>query len=143
VGANPCVRPDPGTRSRPIDRPGQTHGSAPTVFLTHPSDSAIATLMKHASTFLYPSWYEGFGIPLHEAARFGTPCISSTASALPETAPAGTIFADPAKPHHWAEGLKMILKSPTQYKTQTPLEDWVQAAAMVKEKMENLEVAQP
>ncbi|MFH1077706.1 MAG: glycosyltransferase family 1 protein [Patescibacteria group bacterium] len=77
------------------------------------SDEDLADLYRHASAFLYPSWYEGFGLPLHEAAAFGTPCIASTAGALPETAPPGTLFADPAKPHHWVEALKIVLSAST------------------------------
>jgi len=102
------------------------------LFLHHPSDHALATLMKHASTFLYPSWYEGFGLPLHEAARFGTPCIASTAGALPETAPHGTLFAPPSKPHLWASALEMILSEPDAHRTSTDLKDWCAAAKIIK-----------
>jgi glycosyltransferase involved in cell wall biosynthesis len=77
-----------------------------------PSDAELAILYKNAAAFLYPSWYEGFGLPLHEAAAQGTPCVASTAGALPETAPAGTLFANPAKPHFWAETLKKALETP-------------------------------
>lgn len=74
-----------------------------------PTDTELQTLYANASAFLYPSWYEGFGLPLHEASSFGIPCIASTAGALPETAPVGTIFADPSKPHHWVSALRLIL----------------------------------
>lgn len=80
--------------------------------IEHPSDPELASLYQHACAFLYPSWYEGYGLPLHEAASFGTPCISSTAGALPETAPLGTLFADPGKPHHWVQALREILARP-------------------------------
>jgi glycosyltransferase involved in cell wall biosynthesis len=78
----------------------------------HPTDPEISALYAGASAFLYPSWYEGYGLPLHEAASFGTPCIASTAGALPETAPPGTLFVNPAKPHHWTEALKLALALP-------------------------------
>lgn len=77
--------------------------------IPHPTDSELASLYANAAAFLYPSWYEGYGLPLHEAAAFGTPCIASTSGALPETAPPGTIFANPAKPQHWVEGIKLAL----------------------------------
>lgn len=73
------------------------------------SDTEIAYLYKHASVLLYPSWYEGFGLPLHEAAVFQTPLICSIAGALPETAPPGTIFCHPAKPHEWVMGLECLV----------------------------------
>lgn len=78
----------------------------------HPSDTELADLYANASCLLYPSWYEGYGLPLHEAAMFGTPCVASSAGALPETAPAGTIFADPTKPHHITEALRLTLNAP-------------------------------
>ncbi len=102
----------------------------------YPTDAELAELYAHASAFLYPSWYEGYGLPLHEAASFGTPCIASTSGALPETAPAGTIFANPAKPHHWVEALKIALikrNEPLSPKADT----WLKAAEVMKEKMQN------
>ena len=91
--------------------------------------------MQHAAAFLYPSWYEGFGLPLHEAARFGTPCISSTVGALPETAPHNTLFAPPSKPHLWTVALKMILENPDAYRTKTELKNWSSAAKIIREKI--------
>jgi glycosyltransferase involved in cell wall biosynthesis len=72
------------------------------------SDAEMRYLYKNAITLLYPSWYEGFGLPLHEAHQFNTPCIASTAGALPETAPPGTLFCHPAKPHEWLMGLETL-----------------------------------
>lgn len=96
-----------------------------------PTDAELSNLMQHATAFLYPSWYEGFGLPLHEAAFFGTPCIASTAGSLPETAPAGTLFAPPHKPHLWAEGILAILKHKTHFQTQTQPKNWTEAAKMI------------
>ncbi|MBU1348667.1 glycosyltransferase family 4 protein [Patescibacteria group bacterium] len=95
-----------------------------------PSDAELADLYRHASAFLYPSWYEGYGLPLHEAAAFGTPCIASTAGALLETAPPGTLFADPAKPHHWVEALKIALSIQTQ-DVRISAQPWDQAASIL------------
>lgn len=80
--------------------------------IPHPSDAELSALYSNAAAFLYPSWYEGYGLPLHEAARCGTPCIASTSGALPETAPPGTIFANPAKPQHWVQAIKLALANP-------------------------------
>ncbi len=99
--------------------------------IQRPSDSELAALYSNASAFLYPSWYEGYGLPLHEAAAFGTPRIASTAGALPETAPPGTLFADPAKPHHWAEALKMALSMPKPPMITSDPEAWSRAAAIL------------
>ena len=75
------------------------------------TDAELAYLYKNATVFMYPSWYEGFGLPLHEAKFFNTPCLCSTAGALPETAPQGTIFCHPAKPHEWLSALEAVAKA--------------------------------
>jgi glycosyltransferase involved in cell wall biosynthesis len=99
------------------------------------SDQELASLYENASALLYPSWYEGFGLPLHEAARFGIPCIASPHGALPETAPQGTVFAPPAKPHLWTSILRDILLAPDRYRTTfdasleeadiSPIKEWL------------------
>lgn len=101
-----------------------------------PTDAELASLYANAAVFLYPSWYEGYGLPLHEAASFGTPCIASTSGALPETAPRGTIFANPAKPHHWAEALRVALHAPRiPIRTQTT---WNEAASRLHAAFERI-----
>lgn len=99
--------------------------------IRHPSDDVLSSLYRNAAVLLYPSWYEGFGLPLHEAAAHGTPCISSTAGALTETAPPGTLFANPAKPQQWIEALKLALAYQKQVRTATP--SWDEAAAILRE----------
>jgi glycosyltransferase involved in cell wall biosynthesis len=96
-----------------------------------PSDAELFALMRDASVFCYPSWYEGFGLPLHEAARFGTPCIASTAGSLPEIAPEGTRFTSPAKPQHWVKAIELALLAPDQSKTRTELGNWAKAGQIV------------
>lgn len=94
--------------------------------ILRPTDAELANLYANAAAFLYPSWYEGYGLPLHEAARHGTPCVASTSGALPETAPAGTIFANPAKPQHWEAAIRLaLLQSKTRLETP---ETWQSAA---------------
>ncbi|MFA5129865.1 MAG: glycosyltransferase [Patescibacteria group bacterium] len=77
---------------------------------SHITDLDLDTLYATASCFLYPSWYEGYGLPLHEAARFGCPCIASSTGALPETAPTGTLFVPPSKPQLWVGALRDVLE---------------------------------
>ena len=75
------------------------------------TDAELHFLYANALAFLYPSWYEGYGLPLHEAKSHQTPCVASTAGALPETTPQGTIFCHPAKPHEWLAALELIVAS--------------------------------
>lgn len=101
-------------------------------------DEELDQLYAQATAFLYPSWYEGFGLPLHEAARHGTPCIASTAGALPETAPAGTVFASPSKPQHWIQAVENILKNPSAYRTTTLINGWEPAAKLITHHLAHL-----
>jgi glycosyltransferase involved in cell wall biosynthesis len=103
-----------------------------------PSYPDLFALMRDASVFCYPSWYEGFGMPLHEAARFGTPCIASTASSLPEIAPQGTRFASPAKPQHWLEAICQTLDHPENHRTQTLLGDWKPAGLLIAKRLKEI-----
>ncbi len=98
--------------------------------ISHPTDSELSSLYADAAAFLYPSWYEGYGLPLHEAASFGVPCIASTSGALPETAPTGTIFANPAKPQQWVEAIKLAIFIPRTPQAPNP-DAWRQAAAVL------------
>lgn len=94
-----------------------------------PSDQELKELIRNSAGLLYPSWYEGFGLPLHEAAQHHIPIIASTAGALSETAPLGTLFAPPFKPHLWTQAMRSTLASPQ--KTQTSLQSWTKAGSIV------------
>lgn len=89
-------------------------------YLSRPDDALLTSLYQHAAVFCYPSWSEGYGLPLHEAAHFRTPCIASTGSALEETAPAGTVFVPPEKPHLLTEALLFQLEHPCPTTTKDP-----------------------
>ena len=103
--------------------------------IPQPTDPELAALYQNAAAFLYPSWYEGYGLPLHEAARCGTPRVASTSGALPETAPAGTLFANPAKPQHWVEALKLSL-SRSRTEATTERRTWHDAARILRQALE-------
>ncbi len=52
-------------------------------------------ILKHADMFLFPSFYEGFGMPILEAQSEGVPVITSNTSSMPEVAGEGALFVDP------------------------------------------------
>ncbi len=58
-------------------------------------DRKLANLYKHAEMLIYPSMYEGFGLPLVEAMHFGTPIITSNTSSMPEIAGDAAEYIDP------------------------------------------------
>jgi glycosyltransferase involved in cell wall biosynthesis len=62
--------------------------------------------------FVYPSVYEGFGIPVLEAMGCGTPVLCSDASSLPEVAGDGGILLPAGDPAAWAEAIARLTESP-------------------------------
>ena len=61
------------------------------------TDSEMKSLMKHSKAFLYPSIYEGFGMPPMEAMSVGTKAIVGKASCLPEVYGDSVYYIDPWK----------------------------------------------
>lgn len=64
-------------------------------FLGRVSDEQLANLYSNATAFVFPSLYEGFGIPPLEAQYFGCPVISSNAASLPEVLEKSVLYFDP------------------------------------------------
>jgi glycosyltransferase involved in cell wall biosynthesis len=60
-----------------------------------PSDAALDDLYATATLFVYPSLYEGFGLPLLEAIARGLPTVASDVPALVETGGEAVVYADP------------------------------------------------
>jgi glycosyltransferase involved in cell wall biosynthesis len=58
-------------------------------------DDELVGLYARASIFVYPSWFEGFGLPLLEAMAMGVPVISYRTSSIPEVVGDGAILIDP------------------------------------------------
>ncbi len=63
--------------------------------LDHVSDEQLSKLMAGAYAALYPSLYEGFGLPILEAMQSGTPVITSNNSAMIETGADAVLYVDP------------------------------------------------
>ncbi|MDD5252209.1 MAG: glycosyltransferase family 1 protein [Patescibacteria group bacterium] len=65
-------------------------------------------LLSGATALVFPSWYEGFGIPVIEAFACGTPVICSGTTALPEVAGDAALYADPNQPEEFAEQMRHV-----------------------------------
>ena len=65
-----------------------------------------------ATCLLYPSLYEGFGLPPLEAMACGTPIISSNTSSLPEVIGDAGLLLDPSDEERWAEEVAKTLRKP-------------------------------
>ena len=71
--------------------------------------SVFYALMRRAGVFVFPSRYEGFGLPPVEAMALGVPTIISTAGALPEVCGDGALQVDPGDDKALAESLHRVL----------------------------------
>lgn len=72
-------------------------------------DVAKWQLLRGADVFLFPSFYEGFGLPVLEAQSAGVPVVTSANSCLPEVAGEGALFVNPKNPAQIAEAAKLII----------------------------------
>ena len=64
-------------------------------------DALLPDLYGAARSFVYPSFYEGFGLPVLEAMACGTPVITSNVSSLPEVAGDAALSVDPRIRQPW------------------------------------------
>lgn len=71
-------------------------------------DADVAALMNAATAFLFPSWYEGFGIPNVEAMLAGTPLIVSDIPVHREVIGDAALFVAPSEPELWVRAMKQI-----------------------------------
>jgi len=68
-------------------------------------DGELTNLYKGASLYVFPSLYEGFGLPPLEAMQHGVPVVSSNRSCLPEVLGEAALFVDPENPSAFAEAI--------------------------------------
>jgi len=67
-------------------------------------------LLKNAEVFLFPSFYEGFGIPILEAQSIETSIVTSIEASIPEVAGEGALLVDPKDPKEIAEAIYKIIR---------------------------------
>lgn len=80
-----------------------------TLLLDRIDDADLPTLISAARVFVYPSLYEGFGLPPIEAMACGTPCLVTNTTAVPEVVGDAALYIDPLDVSDIGQGLSRIL----------------------------------
>jgi glycosyltransferase involved in cell wall biosynthesis len=78
-------------------------------FLGYLPQETLAVMYRLAGVFVFPSLYEGFGLPPLEAMASGTPVVTSNVSSLPEVAADAAVLVDPYDPGAIADGIERVL----------------------------------
>jgi len=66
-------------------------------------------LLKNADIFLFPSYYEGFGIPILEAQSSGVPVVTSNVASMPEVSDSSAVLVNPKNPAEIAEAVYKLI----------------------------------
>ena len=82
-------------------------------FLGFLPEETLAVMYRLAGLFVFPSLYEGFGLPPLEAMASGTPVVTSNLSSLPEVVGDAAVLVDPYDPQAIADGMYRVLSDPT------------------------------
>jgi glycosyltransferase involved in cell wall biosynthesis len=78
----------------------------------HVSVDELVALYRSAAALVYPSLYEGFGIPCVEAMACGCPVAASDVASIPEVCGDTAVYFDPLDPESIAEGIRTVLDHP-------------------------------
>jgi len=92
-----------GVRLDPL--PPQVH------FTGYVSDEELPCLYAGALALIYPSLYEGFGLPPLEAMACGTPVVTSNGTSIPEVADGAAVLVDPEDVDSIADGIRQMVSS--------------------------------
>jgi alpha-1,3-rhamnosyl/mannosyltransferase len=101
VAGSPSAPPGASTVSR----------ARPAVhMLGHVDDATLAALYRGCAVFVYPSRYEGFGLPVLEAMSYGAPVVASRAAAIPEAGGDAALYVPPGDAAALADALRRVCR---------------------------------
>lgn len=101
-----------GANTRVFDRSVSSAGMANLIDLGPVDDPTLKALYQHALALVFPSVYEGFGLPLLEAMHCGCPVAASTAPALRESGGDAALYFDPSSVQAIAQALRRLIEEP-------------------------------
>ena len=101
------------TTRKELRRMSRPPGGRRVRFLGHVSDAELCRLYRRASWSIYPSLYEGFGFPVVDSLRHGTPVLTSRNSSLREFTHEGVSFFDPRDPATVDVAWKALRENPS------------------------------
>ena len=108
-----CVGTDRGS-GQALRAIGHRVGGSPLVLpYENATESTLLALYRSAAALVYPSRYEGFGLPLLEAMSCGTPVIASRSSSIPEVVGEAAVLLDPDDEPGWAAAIERVLDDPS------------------------------
>ena len=83
-------------------------------FLGYLSDEELAAVFQGCHLLIFPSLFEGFGVPLLEAFTFGKPVLCSWVGSLPEIGGEAALYFDPRKPLDMVRTIEQVINNPDQ-----------------------------
>ena len=110
VGVQMVIAGGRGWLSEDVGRRAAECGLATRIhFSGYLPDADLSALLSGALAFVFPSLYEGFGMPVLEAMACGTPVLTSTTSSLPEVAGDAALLVNPANTEEIAAGIVRLV----------------------------------
>jgi glycosyltransferase involved in cell wall biosynthesis len=104
-------QPDPTRAS--LREATATMGVAERVlFPGYASEAEMAALYRASAGLIFPSLYEGFGLPLLEAMALGVPVLASNTTCIPEVAGDGALYLDPRMPRDLVSAIERLTTEP-------------------------------
>lgn len=115
------------------------------VRLNHVSDAALSELYRSAMFCVFPSFYEGWGLPVGEALAAGKVVLCSNRGSLPEVGGGLVQYVDPWAPKDWADAIINLVQNPEKLRKQEDMvkasyriRTWDDSAESVKEAVDKL-----
>lgn len=106
-----------GGKWRNTDLPGKYASDKNIRFLTNIPEEDLIAIYNMAEVFVFPSFYEGFGIPVLEGMACGVPVVTSNVSSMPEVGGEAAIYFDPFNEEDMAVKIDKVLQDETLRKT--------------------------